>query len=77
MRQRRMGMPLRWKTRRLLGSRRANAATNREAAAKRPCSGRSSVVFCRDGTRQRVTHVAEPFADTFLLGDVPVAHDRV
>ena len=72
-----MGTPLRWKTRRLLGSRRANAATNREAAANRPFSGRSSVVSCRDGTRQRFTHVAEPFADTFLLGDVTVAYDRV
>ena len=70
-------MPLRWKTRRLLGSRRANATTNRSSAAKRPFSGRSSVVFCRDGTRQRFTHVAEPFADTFLLGDVTVASDRV
>ena len=29
VRQRRMGMPLRWKTSGLLGSRRANAATNR------------------------------------------------
>ena len=27
-----------------------------------------------DGARQRVTHVAEPFADTFLLGDVTVAY---
>ena len=26
-----------------------------------------------DGARQRVTHVAAPFADTFRLGDVPVA----
>ena len=27
-----------------------------------------------DGARQRFTHVAAPFADTFLLGDVPVAY---
>ena len=35
VRQRRMAMPLRWKTSRLLGSRRANAATNRQSAANR------------------------------------------
>ena len=34
VRQRRMAMPLRWKTSRLLGSRRANAATNRQSAAR-------------------------------------------
>ena len=34
VRQRRMAMPLRWKTGRLLGSRRANAATNRQSAAR-------------------------------------------
>ena len=44
VRQRRMGMPLRWKTSELLGSRRANAATNRESAANQPFSGCSSVV---------------------------------
>ena len=43
-RQRRMGMPSRWKTSGLLGSRRANAATNRSSAANQPLSGRSSVV---------------------------------
>ena len=31
MRQQRTGMPSRWKTSGLLGSRRANAATNRES----------------------------------------------
>ena len=35
VRQRRMAMPLRWKTSGLLGSRRANAATNRQSAANR------------------------------------------
>ena len=30
-----------------------------------------------EGARQRFTHVAEPFADTFLRGDVTVAYDRV
>ena len=30
-----------------------------------------------DGARQRFTHVAAPFADTFLRGDVTVASDRV
>ena len=30
-----------------------------------------------EGARQRFTHVAEPFADTFLLGDVTVAYDHV
>ena len=49
--------------------------------ANRPLIGRlvgvnRSFPGC-DGARQRVTHVAAPFADTFLLGDVTVAHDRV
>ena len=30
-----------------------------------------------EGARQRFTHVAAPFADTFLRGDVTVAYDRV
>ena len=30
-----------------------------------------------DGARQCFTHVAKPFADTFLLGDVTVAYGRV
>ena len=40
VRQRRMAMPLRWKTSGLLGSRRAHAATNRQSAAHRPFIGR-------------------------------------
>ena len=62
VRQRRMAMPLRWKTSGLLGSRRAHAATNRQAAANRALIGRSSAVYwpfigC-EGARQRFTHVA-------------------
>ena len=40
VRQRRMAMPLRWKTSGLLGSRRAHAATNRQSAAHRLLIGR-------------------------------------
>ena len=40
VRQRRMAMPLRWKTSGLLGSRRAHAATNRQSAANRALIGR-------------------------------------
>ena len=81
MRQRRMGMPLRWKTSGLLGSRRANAATNRQSAANRALISRllgvnRPFIGC-EGARQRFTHVAEPFADTFLLGDVTVTYDHV
>ena len=74
-------MPLRWKTSRLLGSRRANAATNRQSAANRALISRlvgvnRPFIGC-EGARQRFTHVAEPFADTFLLGDVTVTYDHV
>ena len=62
VRQRRMAMPLRWKTSGLLGSRRAHAATNRQAAAHRALIGRSSAVdwpfIGCEGARQRFTHVA-------------------
>ena len=40
VRQRRMAMPLRWKTSGLLGSRRAHAATNRQSVANRALIGR-------------------------------------
>ena len=40
VRQRRMAMPLRWKTSGLLGSRRAHAAPNRQSAAHRALIGR-------------------------------------
>ena len=81
VRQRRMAMPLRWKTSGLLGSRRANAATNRQSAANRALISRllgvnRPFIGC-EGARQRFTHVAEPFADTFLLGDVTVTYDHV
>ena len=81
VRQRRMAMPLRWKTSGLLGSRRANAATNRQSAANRALISRllgvnRPFIGC-EGARQRFTHVAEPFADTFLLGDVTVTSDHV
>ena len=76
MRQRRMAMPLRWKTSGLLGSRRAHAATNRQSAANRALISRLLGVHwpfidC-EGARQRFTHVAAPFPDTFLRGDVTV-----
>ena len=62
VRQRRMAMPLRWKTSGLLGSRRAHAATNRQSAANLALIGRSAAVYwpfigC-EGARQRFTHVA-------------------
>ena len=49
--------------------------------AKRPLSGRlvgvhRSFPGC-EGARQRFRQVAEPFADTFLLGDVTVTYDHV
>ena len=74
-------MPLRWKTRGLLGSRRANAATNRQSAANRARISRllgvnRPFIGC-EGARQRFTQVAEPFADPFLLGDVTVTYDHV
>ena len=73
-------MPLRWKTSRLLGSRRANAATNRQSAANRALISRllgvnQPFIGC-EGARQRFTQVAEPFADTFLLGDVTATRTR-
>ena len=81
VRQRRMAMPLRWKTSGLLGSRRANAATNRQSVANRRSSaaylGVNRPFIGREGARQRFTHVAEPFADPFLLGDVTVTYDHV
>ena len=69
-------MPLRWKTSGLLGSRRAHAATNRQSAANRALISRLLGVHwpfidC-EGARQRFTHVAAPFPDTFLRGDVTV-----
>ena len=81
VRQRRMAMPLRWKTSGLLGSRRANAATNRQSAANRALISRllgvnRPFIGC-EGARQRFTQVAEPFADPFLLGDVTVTYDHV
>ena len=81
VRQRRMAMPLRWKTSGLLGSRRAHAATNRQSAANRARISRllgvdRPFIGC-EGARQGFTHVAEPFADTFLLGDVTVTYDHV
>ena len=81
MRQRRMAMPLQWKTSGLVGSRRANAATNRQSAANRALMSRllgvdRPFIGC-EGARQRFTQVAEPFADTFLLGDVTVTYDHV
>ena len=56
---------------------RASGITARQRRDQ-PLSGCSSAAHrsfpgC-DGARQRVTHVAAPFADTFLLGDVPVAY---
>ena len=74
-------MPLRWKTSGLLGSRRANVATNRQSAANRALISRllgvnRPFIGC-EGARQRFTQVAEPFADTFLLGDVTVTYDHV
>ena len=74
-------MPLRWKTSGLLGSRRANAATNRQSAANRALISRllgvnRPFIGC-EGARQRFTQVAEPFADPFLLGDVTVTYDHV
>ena len=75
-------MPLRWKTSGLLGSRRANAATNRQSAANRALISRllgvnRPFIGCEDAPRQRFMQVAEPFADTFLLGDVTVTYDHV
>ena len=74
-------MPLRWKTSGLLGSRRAHAATNRQSAANRALISRLlgvnwPFIDC-EGARQRFTHVAAPFADTFLRGDVTVTYDHV
>ena len=74
-------MPLRWKTSGLLGSRRAHAATNRQSAANRALISRLLGVHwpfidC-EGARQRFTHVAAPFPDTFLRGDVTVTYDHV
>ena len=81
MRQRRMAMPLRWKTRGLLGSRRAHAAPNRQSVANRALISRllgvhRPFIGC-EGARQRCTHVAAPLADTFLLGDATVTYDHV
>ena len=74
-------MPLRWKTRGLLGSRRAHAATNRQSAANLALISRLLGVHwpfidC-EGARQRCTHVAAPFPDPFLRGDVTVTYDHV
>ena len=74
-------MPLRWKTSGLLGSRRAHAATNRQSAANRALISRllgvhRPFIGC-EGARQRCTHVAAPFPDPFLLGDVTVTYDHV
>ena len=73
-------MPLRWKTSGLLGSRRANAATNHQSAANRALISRlfgvnRPFIGC-EGARQRFTHVAEPFTGTFLLDDVTVTYDH-
>ena len=74
-------MPLRWKPRGLLGSRRAHAAPNRQSVANRALISRllgvhRPFIGC-EGARQRCTHVAAPFADTFLPGDVTVTSDHV
>ena len=76
-----MAMPLRWKTSGLLGSRRAHAATNHQSAANLALISRLLGVHwpfidC-EGARQRCTHVAAPFPDTFLRGDVTVTYDHV
>ena len=70
MRQRRMAMPLRWKTSGLLGSRRAHAATNRQSAANRALMGVNRPFIGCEGARQRFTHVADSLR---LLGKQPLA----
>ena len=68
-------MPLRWKTSGLLGSRRANAATNRQSAANRARISRllgvnRPFIGC-EGARQRFTQVAENafFRYKSIIGD--------
>ena len=60
---------------RAIGSRRANAATNRQSVANRALISRllgvhRPFIGC-EGARQRFTHVAAPFADTCLMSPGP------